>query len=291
MIIGGGFVGGQLARLAEETYHVIVVDRLLRPGLPESVKWEMVDIGREKNILSRLFRQIKPSVVVNTAAISDIDYAEKNPSETEEINVFAAGRIAELAEAIHAKHVYVSSDAIFDGAQSIYEETDPAHPVNVYGRSKKLGEKAVFRNAPKSIIVRISLVLGYPVTGGNSFLSGLEKKLDKNLEVLVPQDEIRTPIDVLTLCGAMLELPESGYAGPIHLGSVNSISRYELTLRLTEVLGFVSTRIIPVKSSMSPRRAPRHRNGILSVKKAQEGLETEMLSIEDTIKRALLSKA
>lgn len=283
---GGGFVGGNMTLIAQQKgWRTAIVDNLYRPRL-KNVEWQTIDIT-DAHAVDKVIADIKPDGVVNLAAIADIDKAEQEKEFAWKVNVAGAKYIAKSCAERGTKYVFISSDAVFDGKSSSYSEEDSPNPVNYYGQTKLEAEKAVLAEHPRAVIVRVSLVIGFPVTGGNSFLTGLVGKIREGKEVLCPTDEIRTPVDVLTLSECVLELLESDFSGVLHIGATNSINRYELTKKIVKLMGFdsncVKQQALPEQNS---NRAPRHKNGIISVAKAEKILKTRLLSVDDGINRA-----
>jgi dTDP-4-dehydrorhamnose reductase len=285
MVFGGsGFVGGNLLQVAQHR-HWKVCNADNHPGLP--VEWQMINIT-DKNSVETAIEAVTPDAVVNVAAIADIDQAERDKELAYKVNVDGARYIAESCARRHIRYVFFSSDAVFDGEGRSYTEEDAPHPTNYYGLTKMEAEKAVLQLHNSAAIIRISLVLGFPVTGGNSFFANLENKLKEGKEISAPTYEIRTPIDVFTLCECVLELCDSKYSGVIHLGATDSISRYELTRKLSRQMGFNEALVKPQNTpEIIPGRAPRHKNGIIGVTKAQGILTTKLLSTDKSIQRAL----
>ena len=284
MIFGGsGFVGGNLTNVARASgWEVTIADS--RPGA--NAEWRSVDIT-DPAAVETAIREVHPSAVVNVAAIADVDLAEQKRELAHQVNVGGARSIAESCARLAIPYVFFSSDAVFDGEQSGYSEEDAPHPTNYYGQTKAEAEVAVLKAHPSAVVVRISLVLGYPVESGNSFFANLEAKLKEGKPIATPTYEIRTPIDVITLSECVLELCQNGFSGRVHLGGTQSISRYELSKKLARRMGFDEALILPQdQPENKPGRAPRHRNGIISVAKARRVLATPLLNIDQTIQRA-----
>ena len=325
LIFGGyGFVGGVIAKTAASTgWDVIIAGRNKKPGLMDTEFISLDITDRQK--VTDAFRKVKPDAVVNVAAVSNIDLAEREKKLAWSINVDGARNIAEACKISKTHLVFFSSDAVFSGQDSVYSEKDRPEPVNYYGYTKAEAEKAVFEAWPESVVLRISLVLGFPVAGGNfilrspegmpklttetgsdaavstragkttengSFIAGLEKKLSESVEIQCPEDEYRTPVDVHTLAQAVLEMLTIDFSGLLHIGSTGSINRYELTKKAAELMGFdtkLVTKILP--DTDDPNRAPRHKNGILDVTKAVSLLQTKMLTVNETIEKAIRLKS
>ena len=285
---GGGFVGGNLCTIAlRQGWEVHIAERVEFPGGLPGASWHLVDIT-DSAAVRRLLAELQPGAVVDLAAVADIDRAEKEQELARAVNVEAARTIAASCAGSGAYCLYFSSDAVFAGTASRYREEDPPQPVNFYGRTKAEGEKAVLRADPRAGIVRLSLALGFPVTAGNSFFAALQAKLEAGQQVTAPSDEIRTPVDVLTLSECVLELVRLRFAGVIHIGSTDSIDRASLSRRAAQLMGFPEARIAAqAVTAPVPGRAARHKNGIISVDKARGLLETPLLRAEESIRRAI----
>ena len=158
--------------------------------------------------------------------------------------------------------------------------------MNYYGETKYQAEKAIAEILPEAKIIRISLVLGFPLAGGNSFYLDLKNKLESGKDILCPLNEIRTPIDVTTLAGAVIELALNDYSGLLHIGATSSISRFELTCRVAELMGYDRSCVMKMDDAEVAKRTPRHNNGILNVTYAGEILKTRMPTIDEAIQRA-----
>ena len=167
-----------------------------------------------------------------------------------------------------------------------YSEDAAPDPVNYYGQTKCEAEKKIFEAMPEAKIIRISLVLGFPIDGGNSFYMGLKNKLESGQDIFCPANEIRTPIDVATLAKAVLELAMNSFSGVLHLGATSSISRFELTRRAAEIMGFAGGKVIKMSEEEVAKRTPRHNNGILDVSKAGRVLKTPMPSVDEAVASA-----
>jgi dTDP-4-dehydrorhamnose reductase len=287
---GGGFVGGNLAYQAlQRGWQVIAADQD-PPGLDHKVILRTVDITNP-GAVEQLVRETAPAAVVNCAALANIDIAEREQELAWRVNVSGAQTIAESCASHGIRHIYLSTDAVFDGKKGAYHEADTPNPVNHYGLTKAKGEEKVLDAHPRAAIVRLSLVLGYPVARGNSFLVALEDNLKAGKMIQASSHEIRTPIDILTLCSCILELIGINYSGLLHLGGTESIDRYTLTSIITKALGYPENLVhLQGDSDVQPGRAPRHANGILDISKAKQVLSTPLLNLGETINQALQSR-
>jgi dTDP-4-dehydrorhamnose reductase len=150
VILGaGGRLGAALARewgAMEE--NVLAFDRKTLP------------LG-DAALLEQVLGDVDFDVLVNCAALTNVDYCETHPEEAFKINGESANEVALLCEQKNARCVHISTDYVFDGkSKAPYKETDAASPVSVYGASKRMGEEAVLAVGPNHWVVRVSWVFG-----------------------------------------------------------------------------------------------------------------------------------
>ncbi|MDR3643718.1 MAG: sugar nucleotide-binding protein [Clostridia bacterium] len=283
----GGFVGRNLARVAAHNgWQVFAADSVAIDS-SEFTGAFVADITDPEGA-DGLIAEIQPDDVVDLAAVADIDKAERNRGLTARVNVEGAANLARSCAAHGCRFLYFSSDAVFSGRDAGYSEEDATGPVNYYGLTKAQAEAAILAANPQSVVIRISLVLGFAVANGNSFLSGLKAKLSAGETVFCPTDEIRTPIDVLTLSECVLRLLENECSGVFHIGATGSIDRYQLTRKAAILMGFDPQQVMIQTMAAGPQgRAPRHRNGIIRVEKVQALLKIKLPDVDATLSRAV----
>lgn len=164
LIVGGnGFVGGRLWQVGVNLGHTVaVLDRLEQCNI-EGCAYYRRDISRYDEI-EDAYAAFRPNLVINAAAIADIDVAQQQQSLAYAVNVTGAKNCAREAKKIGAGYVFFSSDAVFSGDGAPYTEQSSPSPVNYYGETKRLAEEEVFAEAPNAIVLRLSLILGLPMS-------------------------------------------------------------------------------------------------------------------------------
>jgi dTDP-4-dehydrorhamnose reductase len=252
LIIGSrGFLGRYVARVAARDQTVFEGNRTGVAG-PADIA---IDI-RDEDSVHRAFDLVHPDVVFLLAAHSDIDYCEQHPEEARAVNLRGADHVAIACAAHHAKLVFTSSGAVFDGHRRGYTEEMATSPVSVYGETKARAEVRILRLLPDAIVVRLALVIGFAAPpGSNAVLDKLERQLASGATVSFPVLERRNPIDPLTCSQFMVELVRLKQHGIFHIGSADSISRYDLGLKLASRMGY-GNRVRPQLEPI-PGRAPR----------------------------------
>ncbi len=283
---GNGFVGSNIAALAlRKGWEVSVASRSTKKLL-EGLDMHTVDIT-DFIALEGLIDSFAPNVVVNAAAIANIDYAEFHQETAYKVNTLGAINIARICADKKIKYIFLSTDAVFNGRSGSYTEEDAVAPLNYYGQTKAEAEKSILREYPEGVVLRVSLILGYPLDSGNSFVAGLEKKLMAGERITAPTAIIRTPIDVRTLANVILEISSSEFEGIFHIGCTEPVNRLRLTQMLAEKLGYPTEKIVEDTSKNATKnKALRHQMGVLDVSKANKVLKTKMPTLKETIENA-----
>jgi len=289
MITGaGGFVAGSVLVQARDRWETLAVTRTSRPALEKIASRVVVRDITDRDLTRALLVEFRPDVVIHTAALADIDYCEGHPEEAFAVNTMATDTLAACCAEHGARLVYCSTDTVFDGRRGMYTESDRPGPVNIYARSKAEAEARVAARGGNTVIARLSLVLGIPLLGaGNAFLPGLLRRLRAGEKAPFPVNEIRTPVDVVTLGGALLEVAASDYQGFLHLAGNTRLSRYDMACQIARHLGYSDRLIEPVDSSTMPGRAPRPADVSLDNTLARSVLTTPMLALEDGLDLAM----
>ncbi len=236
------------------------------------------------------FEFARPQFVTLLAALSDIDRAERERQLASAINLQGAIHVAEACAASGARLLYTSTDAVFDGEQAPYRESDPPTPCNWYGQTKALAELAIAERLPSATIVRLSLVLGRSaLPGGNSYLEKVAGNLRAGNEVISPTYEFRNPLDVGTLGQFLLELtPNERAQGIVHAGASDKSSRYDLARALAAGLN-ADEQLIVAQRSPVPGRTPRGRDTFLATDRLRQLCQTPVPTCAQVVERALES--
>jgi len=275
-----GFVAGSVIQQAKGL-EIIGIARAEKPVDAANMKYERMDLLETEN-LARLIETIKPDTVIHCAAVANIDFCESNPGIAEQVNVGITQTIAAACSLSGAKLIFCSTDTVFNGKKGNYTEADSPDPVNVYAITKAKAEQVVLNASPINVVARLALVTGLPVLGrGNTFLPEMIEKLSNNIKIQSPQNEIRTPIDVITVGKSLVELAGNDFGGIIHLAGNTKINRYEMIKQIAGLLGFSQQLIIPSNSNAIPGRAPRPNDASMDNTVAKQILKTPMLSLQD----------
>jgi dTDP-4-dehydrorhamnose reductase len=284
-----GFVASNVIWQADPNCEMHALSREPGPAPLKNLHWHVVNPANAEQV-QQVFQGVRPDAVIHTAALASIDYCEAHQQLAREVNVGITQTLADLCAASGAKLVFCSSDTVFDGEHAPYRESDAPQPVNFYATTKVEAEKIVSQLGANGVIARLSLVVGLPILSqGNSFLATMIPALKAGHEVIFPTNEIRTPIDVITLARALNELAAGSHSGIFHLAGNDSLSRFVMVQRIAERLGFPKNQVIATDSSDMPGRAPRPRNVSLDNRRARVELKTPMRNLDEGLALALQS--
>jgi dTDP-4-dehydrorhamnose reductase len=285
---GGGFVAGSVIHQAPADWELHALSGKEPLSRRKGLVWHTLDLN-EPEAVNQALAAIAPDAVIHAAAMANIDFCEQHPDLAHRFNVVLTQAVADSCARGGARFIYVSSDNVFDGERGGYSEADPPTPINEYARTKAAGE-SIAASVPGSVIARLALVMGFgPLGGGNSFLERTIPMLRAGQTINVPPEEIRTPIDVLTLGKALLELATASLTGTIHLSGNDPLDRVSLTRRIAERFGYSPGLVQPRASEQITGRAPRPRDVSMSNARARSLLTTPMLGFDAALDLVLAS--
>lgn len=280
---GGGFVAGSVIQQAGDLWEVHALSGRGPLAERSGLIWHTLDLKRPADVRGA-FDAIAPHVVIHAAAIGDIDFCEQHPETARVVNVGLTESVAEYCARNRARLISLSTDNVFDGDRGNYAEEDAPAPINEYARTKVEGEAIVASAVSDAVIVRVALVMGFGLLGGgNSFLERTVPMFREGRTIQVPPEEIRTPIDVITLGRALLELAAADFEGILHLAGSEALDRVALTGRLAERLGFSAAPIVPRSPGQIAGRARRPRDVSLNNLKARSLMKTPMREFDSAI--------
>ncbi len=252
-----GQVGFELARSLQGLGRVVAVDRK---------QFDLSDLDQ----IRRVIREMKPSLIVNSAAYTAVDLAEKEEALAMRINGEAPGVIAEEAKRLNVALVHYSTDYVFDGTKSgAYVETDATNPQNVYGASKLAGEQAISASGCDHLIFRTSWVYG---TRGKNFLLTMLKLGAERPELRVVADQIGAPTWSKTIATATAHVLAQSVAaehdgwwrersGVYHLTATGETSRHGFARAIFDIaMGAAGPKVTPIPAADYPVPAKRPEN-------------------------------
>jgi len=291
-VIGiGSLTGYKLANLAKNQFEIWGSYNLRNPMLDfvESVKLDITNYEKVEEI----FLDFRPDCVINTAALTNVDYCEFHQAEANKTNIEAVRNLAKVSNTINAKFVHISSDSVFDGIKKgPYNEGDFPNPINYYGFTKLEGEKIVLQNK-KNLIVRASVLYGWmpeflstassSSMKPNNFALWLIKQLMKGEKVKIITDEYSSPIIADDFAKSIIHLVLKNSSGVFHSAPSIEITRYEFSVKIAKFLELDVSLIKPTNRSELGRQVTTASNKCLDSKKITSETGFQFLSLEQSL--------
>jgi len=222
-----------------------------------------------------------PSVVINAAAYTKVDLAEKERERAFAVNEAGAGHVARASDAAGATLIHISTDFVFDGLKSRpYRETDRTNPLSVYGKSKLGGEEAVRGGCASHLVIRTSWLYG---STGQNFVRTMLRLGGEREELRVVSDQVGSPTWTADLASAITLMAErvcGGGAPPwgiYHFANEGVASWYDLAVAVVEEakrlgMDLVCREVLPIPTEAYPTPAPRPHYSVLDKTKIKEAL-------------------
>ena len=271
-----GLLGQTIIRLLlEKQYEVIAtgkgearVDANSSPGYI----YKDIDIT-DGPAVERLIMEHRPSIIVHAAAMTQVDQCELNKQDCYNINVTATRFIIDAAKAVNARLIFVSTDFIFDGNNGPYSENDEPAPVNYYGSTKLVAEKAVMESGLDYAIARTILVYGsVPATGRTNIVGFVRQNLEANKPIKMVTDQVRTPTFVDDLAKGIILIIEKNGKGIYHLSGEQEMTPYDIAVETAKYFGLNEALISKASTDDIKQPAVRPAKTGFNISKAKKEL-------------------
>jgi len=211
-------------------------------------------------------RATRAEVVVNTAAMHNVESCEQQPSRAQEVNVVGARNLATATRDLGSVLIHVSTDYVFDGAKGTpYVESDEARPLNVYGRTKLEGEQFVQDINPEHFVLRTAALYGnHPcrAKGGQNFVDLMLRLARERGRVRVVDNEFTSPTATADLARQIASLSCSDSYGLYHATAEGSCSWYEFAREIFRMADVAVTLEVASPNEF-PAKVPRPAYSVL----------------------------
>lgn len=217
-----------------------------------------LDITDEEAVMEAV-RQAEPEVVINCAAMTDVEGCETNPERAFAVNKDGVRHLAEACKKVGAHLTTISSDYVFDGTkQGPYVETDEVNPLSVYGQSKVLGESCL---GDDSTVVRTSWLNGS--IGNNMVKKVLKLLATEGAEMKFVTDQVGNPTFASDLAPMVVNLSIEKRRGTFHVTNQGAVSWFEFARSVAETAGADVERILPCTTAELQPKVGRPANSVL----------------------------
>ena len=262
----GGQLGSEMRRLGSAASN----DYLFT----DASELDITDAGA----IRRTMAERRIDVVVNCAAYTDVERAEREEAAADRLNREAAGELAAAVREADATLIHISTDYVFDGTSpEPYTEESPAAPQSVYGRTKLAGEEAIRASGCKHLILRTSWLYS---EYGHNFLKTMLRLTAERERLNVVFDQTGTPTYAGDLALAIFSIVEKGlYAGnegTYHFSDEGACSWYDFAVEIAAAVGHDKCRIEPCRTDDYPTAARRPAYSVLDKSKLKRTFGIEI---------------
>lgn len=279
---GSGLLAVNWATKICRDYEVFLIMHKRKIQLPEV---KVIHFNEDfESSFTQFISTLKPDLIVNCAALTNVDLCESNPLMANEINTELPKKLAVISKKVKAKFIHISTDHLFDGKKKIYSEQDQVSPLNQYAKTKAAAEKEVLSIDENALIVRTNFYgwgLSYRKSFSDFILEGLRDKTDLQLF----NDVYYSPIYIGELVRLIHLALEKNCIGIYNIVGSETISKYDFGIAIAEVFGLSKKSIYSSLIERKKGLVLRPKNMALSNEKLLKKLNQPIL----TLKQQLMS--
>lgn len=232
--------------------------------------------------MQAVFEHAKPDLVIHTAAMGSVDFAEKNREITHNINVDGTRLVVDLCRRFNSRIIYISTNAVFDGLNPFYAETALVSPINYYGQLKVEAEDIVQKSGLNWAIVRSIMLYGWPYPGGrDNPVVWWVRSLKEKKTIKVVDNIFSKPLPAYSCAEVIWAIEQQNKNGIFHAAGRDHVSLYQFVLETADVFELDANLIEPVPDSYFPQTAPRPKDTSFDTTKIQKELNIQPVAIRD----------
>ena len=278
LIIGGsGAIGFNLIKYLKNGNDVHFT--YFKNKIPEPNGYELNIVNKENTV--NLINNIKPDIIIHTAALTNVDICETEKELANSINVNGTKNIIEGAKKSNSKIIFVSTSAVFSGNKKENFEEDVRDPISNYGITKVTGEKAVQQSGLPYLILRTDQPYCWPEKWQHTnSVKRVIETLKSNSSLKEIEDWYNTPTYVLDFVKATIKLIQIKEVGIFHLVGSDFLNRVEWALLTAEIFKLKKELIQPINSKELDLKAKRS-NVKLNNEKIKKKIKISFLGIKD----------
>ncbi|OJT94532.1 MAG: hypothetical protein JJ59_00175 [Candidatus Micrarchaeum sp. AZ1] len=281
LIIGiNGLVGSRFAALKNGSYDIYGTFNSHKNVNKNYFELDVTD----RDATFRLIERIKPSYIIDTHAISNVEYCELHQEEAWKVNVEGTRNVAEASKKFAAKYIFFSTDYVFDGRKFNYTEKDKPHPLNYYAKTKLAAEYILSALDINHITIRTSVIYGNGSMNKISFPLWVIDELRNSRSIRVVTDQYNKPTFSDNLVEFIEKLCKKDENGIFHITGSEFISRYEFAKLIAKTFNLNDKKILAITSAELNQVARRPGSVNLSTEKAERVTRLKTIGVEDGLK-------
>lgn len=247
--------------------------------------YQTLDITNQKEI-HNCIKGFNPTHIINTAAITNVDFCEDNIELCQNVNVNAVKYLFEASKSNNIQFIHLSTDFVFDGEEGPYSENDAPNPLSIYAKSKYNSEQVLINDQYTNwSILRTIIVYG---EGENLSRSNIvlwaKSALAEQKPLTIVDDQFRSPTWADDLAWACIKAAEINEIGIFHISGPKVFSIYELVCEIADFYGNDKSLIQPIKSNQLNQKANRPPKTGFVITKAKNRLGYSPKTLKESLK-------
>lgn len=269
-------INGMLGRTIYDEYSkypndfiIYGIDRTFDDKI-NNIVLELTNYDEGRKILSEL----KPDVIIHTAALIDVDFCEKNREIAYEINT----KVTEFLSEFCTKIVFISSDSVYGDRFEAFKENDEKKPLNYYAFTKSVAEDILLKKSNKAIVIRTNIYGFNQMKKGKSLFEWAYENLKKGNKIYGFTDVFFNPVYTEQLAIAIYKLVNFDYSGVINVGSSSCVSKYDFIVKLAREFKLDSSLIEPTSIDSILSNRPKNTCLDLTTMEREIGIQFQVES-------------
>jgi dTDP-4-dehydrorhamnose reductase len=278
-----GLLGQRLSNLlsSNTTYEVLNTSRERSFVFDDRLfDYTQLDITHKGDVKS-LVSSFQPSVIINAAAATNVDWCETHREEAWNVNVVGVENLVDASRKVGAKLIHVSTDYVFDGKSGPYAEDAQPNPISYYGKAKLASENATRTGGIPYALVRTIVLYGNGIQIKDNFPLWVIHTLRKGQRIRCVDDQVSNPTHVSDLARGILKIFELDRSGLYHVCGRETINRYDFAVQTAGVFGLDSNLIDRIKTSQLDQPAPRPMITGFVTLKAETDLGLKLMNVNE----------
>jgi dTDP-4-dehydrorhamnose reductase len=264
----------------------------LKELAPSLTGYEFLFLGKDdvsisdRSTLEKLFTTHHPAFLINCAAYTAVDKAEEEKQAALEINGTAVGNLAALCKQFGTNLIHISTDYVFDGnTAKPWIETDTAEPINIYGKSKLLGEELALQSNPNTLVIRTSWVYS---SYGKNFVKTMIRLMQEKPSINVVNDQFGSPTYAADLAEVIVTIISSGkwVPGVYHFSNDGVTSWFNFAVKIKQLTG-AGCEVKPITTYQYPTPAQRPKYSVMDKRKIREVYGIELKPWDERLEACL----
>ena len=254
-------------------------------NIPKNKKGFYLNI-QDKVQVKNLVNYIKPNLIINLAAITNVDFCETNCNLATEVNT---NGVKNIYDSFDGKIIHLSTDYVFDGQDGPYSEKDQVNPISIYGKTKLKSEKIILKRE-ENLVLRANVLYDNSAYNKANFFNWIIENLECNNHISVVDDQYNNPTWTNSIAKVINLCIENNIHGLFHWGDDTYLSRYEFSLKIAKKYNLDRSLIKKISTKKLNQIAPRPLKGGLKKENLENLLNIKAPTIDECIDQFFLKK-